>query len=228
MRSIRTTRPTPAFLLALVALMFSMAGTGYAAAQLSGKQIKKRSLPGDRIMKNSVTGAQINESKLTRVPRALLADTSRSADSAKAADTAQTAATAQTATTAETAKAAETSKEAEKALSANLSLDTQRLGGRTPGEYLRSSRTVRQSALVNIAVDSGAETTATCAPGEVAVSGGGAWYLQGTNTTIGSATISATLPVVNAQGVMTGWRAEGKNTSAAVRDFRAFVVCAAG
>jgi hypothetical protein len=223
--TIRNTRVTPAFLLALVALLFSMAGTGYAAAQLSGKQIKKRSLPADRVVKNSLTGVQINESKLTRVPRALLADTSKAADTAKSAATAQSAITAQSATTAESAKTSET---ATKALSSDSALDAERLGGRTPGEYMRSSRTVRQSAVVNVAINNGAETTASCAAGEVPVSGGGAWYIAGTNTTIGSATLSSSLPIVNGAGVMTGWRAEGKNTSGAVRDFRAFVVCAAG
>lgn len=221
MRSITTARPTPAFVLALVALLFSMAGTGYAAAQLSGKQLKKRSVPADRVMNNTLTGTQIKESKLGIVPlssRALLADTARSADTAKtalAAETARAAETAKTATTAETAK------------TADKALDADRLGGREPGEYLRSVRVVRSVVSTNIAAGNGAELTASCAAGEHPISGGGAWYITGTTTTIGSGTLSTDIPVTTAQGVMTGWRAEGKNTSPVARDFRAFVVCAA-
>jgi len=224
MRSISSARPTPAFVLALVALLCSMAGTGYAAAQLSGKQLKKRSVPADRVMNNTLTGTQIKESKLGIVPlsnRALLADLAKAAETAKAADTAKTADTATTAESAKTALTAETAKTADK------TLDAEKLGGRAPTEYLRSVRTVRSTLISNVAVNNGAELSASCAANEVAISGGGAWYIAGTDTTVGSGTLSSLLPVVNAQGVMTGYRAEGKNTSTVARDFRAFVVCTA-
>jgi hypothetical protein len=190
--------------LALVALVFAMAGTGYAAATISGKSIKKRSVPANRVKPNALTGRQINESRLDPVPAALAALT---ADKATTADTATTAQTAESAQTA--AKAA----------------DADQLGGRAPSAYLLSQRTLRIKLVTNVAVNNGAEATADCLPGEVALAGGGAWYLLNTDTTIGSATLSTSAPLFDNQGEFTSWRAEGKNTSAAARDFRAWVVC---
>lgn len=209
----RTSRPTPAFLLALVALVFSMAGTGYAASQISGNIVKKRTLPGNRVAVNALTGAEIKESTLGLVPRATAAF---SADSAALADTATTAKSADKASTAETATTADKAKDAD------------RLGGLAPTDYLKSAKTVRVVNADNIAVNNGAEETAFCNPGEVAISGGAGWYILGTQTTIGSATLSTLIPVTDAATGKQGFRGEGKNTSAVARDFKVFVTCLAG
>jgi hypothetical protein len=63
-------KPSPAFILALIALFVAMGGTVYAGSKLSGKTIKKSSLPGNRVKKNSLTGRQVNEGSLATVPRA--------------------------------------------------------------------------------------------------------------------------------------------------------------
>jgi hypothetical protein len=199
-------RPTPSFVLALVALVFAMAGTGYAAATINGKSVKKRSLPANRVKTNSLSTTQIDESRLDPVPAA---QTALTADTAKTADTATSAQTAESAQTA--AKAA----------------DADKLGGKDPSAYVHSDTTLRIKLVANVAVNNGAEGSADCLPGEVALSGGGAWYIAGTDTTIGSATLSTSAPILDAQGKFTSWRAEGKNTSTAARDFRAWVVCAA-
>jgi hypothetical protein len=57
--------------LAIIALVAALAGTGYAASgAISGKQIKKRSEPGNRFKKNTITGKEVKEKKLGQVPKA--------------------------------------------------------------------------------------------------------------------------------------------------------------
>ena len=69
---------------ACLALFIALGGTVYAAGQISGKQIKKNSLPGNRIKPktipanrvkpNSLSGKQINEATLTGISAAALAE----------------------------------------------------------------------------------------------------------------------------------------------------------
>jgi hypothetical protein len=205
MRSFTITRPTPSMLVALLALVMAMAGTGYAAVTISGKSLKKRSVPANRVIPNALGGRQINESKLDPVPAALQA---ANADKAKTADSATTADTANTAQTAQTAA------------------DANKLDGKSSSAFMASKRVLRSSLANDIATGSGAETTASCLANETAVAGGGAWYVNNTLVTVGSgSTIASTLPIVT-NGEFTGWRAEGRNDSGATRDFRAWVVCA--
>src|SRR5690349_15785228 len=100
MRSTSISRPTPSMIVAIVALVMALGGTSYAAATLSGKSIKKRSVPADRIVSNALTGSQINEGRLGIVP---LSNLAKFADQAKAADTAKSAMSAGTAKSADTA-----------------------------------------------------------------------------------------------------------------------------
>lgn len=70
--------------IACLALFIALGGSVYAAGQISGKQIKKNSLPGNRIKPktipsnrikpNSLSGKQINEATLTGVSAAALAE----------------------------------------------------------------------------------------------------------------------------------------------------------
>jgi hypothetical protein len=210
-RSISISRPTPAFVLAFIALLCALAGTGYAAATISGKSIKKRSVPANRVVPNALGGKQVNESRLGEVPAAV------QAQSALTAETANSAAKAETADSATTAQTA---------AKADLATDSEQLGGRAPSAYLRSKPVARIALSINIAAGNGVEDTASCLSGEVAVGGGGAFYIAGTDTTVGSATLSTSAPLLDAEGTPVAWRAEGKNTSPVPRDFRAWVVCA--
>jgi hypothetical protein len=63
-------RPTPAFVIATGALVVALGGTSYAAAKISGRDIKKHSIAGNRMKANTLTGKQIKESKLGTVPKA--------------------------------------------------------------------------------------------------------------------------------------------------------------
>ena len=50
---------------ACLALFIALGGSVYAAGKISGKQIKRSSLPGNRIKPNSLTGAQVQANSLT-------------------------------------------------------------------------------------------------------------------------------------------------------------------
>lgn len=65
MRRLLNTRPSPAMVVALLALFVALGGSGYAAVQL-----KNGSVPGKKLKRNSVTGKQVKESTLKTVPQA--------------------------------------------------------------------------------------------------------------------------------------------------------------
>jgi hypothetical protein len=91
----RIPRPSPAMVVAILALFVAMGGTVYAASTISGKAVKKNSLPGNRIKKktvtgnrlknNTVTGTQVDEATLGKVPSAATADTATTATTATTA-----------------------------------------------------------------------------------------------------------------------------------------------
>lgn len=106
--------PSPALVVAAVALFVALGGTVFAAAKINGKAIKVKSLPGNRLKPRSVpanrlkpgvlgalsgstgstaqiTGAEINELTLGQVPEAAHAETAGRAQSAVEAETAQNA-----------------------------------------------------------------------------------------------------------------------------------------
>jgi microcystin-dependent protein len=114
--------PSPALVLAGLALFVALGGTVYAAkkGRLDGKAVKVKSLPGNRVKPHSiptnrlnasvlkklasvqsgqVTGAEINELTLAQVPEAAHAT---EADTAKSATDAQTALSAVNAVNAQT------------------------------------------------------------------------------------------------------------------------------
>ena len=72
----RLSRPSPALIVAIIALIVSMGGTGYAAFTLPNnsvgtKQLKNGSVTAAKVKRHSLTGAQINLKKLGTVPAAL-------------------------------------------------------------------------------------------------------------------------------------------------------------
>ncbi len=110
----RCLRPSPAVLIALLALVLSVAGpalardaSGFAARVISGRTIKQHSISGIRLKNNTLTGLQINEAKLGPVPTAANAVTAQSATSALNAVNAASAGTAATAGSATTAARAD-------------------------------------------------------------------------------------------------------------------------
>lgn len=91
-------RPSPALVIALIALFVAMGGSGYAAVKLNGKNLKNKSIAGSKLKNKTITGGklknntlggtQVNESKLGKVPSAAKADTATSATTAGSAGSA--------------------------------------------------------------------------------------------------------------------------------------------
>lgn len=108
----RVERPSPAMVVALLALFVAASGTTYAAVKINGKDLVNKSVAGKKLKPDTVKGKQVNEAKLGQVPSAAAADTAASAETANTADTATTATMATNAT---------------------------QLGGLGPGAFLRSA-----------------------------------------------------------------------------------------
>ncbi len=107
-------RPSPALIVACIALFAALGGTVYAAGRIDGKNIKLKSMPGNRLApgsvagdrlkpgtitgsrlaRDSITGSQVDAATLSQVPSAVHAD---NADSARDAETALNAVNAITA-----------------------------------------------------------------------------------------------------------------------------------
>ena len=83
-------RPSPAMVVACLALGLALGGTSYAAVKLpknsvGAKQLKKNAVTspkikanavtGAKVKSNAITGADVNESSLGKVPAAVAADT---------------------------------------------------------------------------------------------------------------------------------------------------------
>jgi hypothetical protein len=83
--------PSPAMIVACIALAIALGGTSYAAIRLPAgsvgtKQLKRGAVTGVKVKRNALGGLQINEARLARVPRATLADRASDATTADTAD----------------------------------------------------------------------------------------------------------------------------------------------
>ena len=70
MRRALRSRPSPAMVVALLALFVALGGSGYAAVQINGKTIKNATIAGKKLKRNTVTGRQVRESTLGTVANA--------------------------------------------------------------------------------------------------------------------------------------------------------------
>lgn len=73
MRTLLSRRPSPAMVVAMIALVVALAGTAYAAQTINGGAIKKQTIGGGKLKKDTLTGFQINNNKLGTVPFAQVA-----------------------------------------------------------------------------------------------------------------------------------------------------------
>jgi hypothetical protein len=111
MRRLLLHRPSPAMVVALIALFVAMGGGAYAAFKLpknsvgarqlkksavTGPKIKANAVSGSKVANNSLTGSDIRESSLGKVPSAVSADNAGHASSADNATNASNAANAGT------------------------------------------------------------------------------------------------------------------------------------
>ena len=70
MRTLQSRRPSPAMVVAVVALVVALAGTAYAAQSINGGAIKKQTIGAGKLKHKTLTGYQINTNKLGVVPAA--------------------------------------------------------------------------------------------------------------------------------------------------------------
>src|SRR3954447_26916035 len=63
-------RPSPAMIVAVIALVVALAGTAYAAQTINGGAIKKQTIGAGKLKHKTLTGYQINTNKLGIVPSA--------------------------------------------------------------------------------------------------------------------------------------------------------------
>src|SRR4051794_39724896 len=73
MNKLSSKRPSPAMVVAVIALIVALAGTAYAAQRINGGAIIKQSIGGGKLKKKTLTGFQINTNKLGAVPFAKVA-----------------------------------------------------------------------------------------------------------------------------------------------------------
>ena len=83
----RLTRPSPALVIAMLALFAALTGSSYAepiraglSGMIGGKSIKKRAIGPKHIKRNIITGAHVREPRLGKVPTAGEADDAKTLD----------------------------------------------------------------------------------------------------------------------------------------------------
>ena len=77
MNELWSRRPSPAMVVAVIALIVALAGTAYAAQTINGGAIKKQTIGGGKLKPKTLTGFQVNVNKLGTVPFAKVATASR-------------------------------------------------------------------------------------------------------------------------------------------------------
>jgi hypothetical protein len=70
MKTFKERRPSPAMVVAILALIVALGGTAYAAQSINGGSIKKQTIGGGKLKQKTLTGYQINLNKLGAVPLA--------------------------------------------------------------------------------------------------------------------------------------------------------------
>ncbi|HEV2858403.1 MAG TPA: hypothetical protein VGW80_08380 [Solirubrobacterales bacterium] len=73
MNKLWSKRPSPAMVVAVIALIVALAGTAYAAQKINGNLIEKQTIGAGKLKKKTLTGFQINTNKLGAVPFAKVA-----------------------------------------------------------------------------------------------------------------------------------------------------------
>jgi hypothetical protein len=79
-------RPSPAMIVALIALFVALGGTAFAVQQINGSALKNRSVSHVKLQKSTITRAELNLKALGTLPKAAVANKATSATSATSAD----------------------------------------------------------------------------------------------------------------------------------------------
>jgi hypothetical protein len=70
MSTLKSKRPSPAMVVAIIALIAALGGTAYAAQSINGGSIQKQSIGAGKLKHKTLTGYQINTNKLGVLPSA--------------------------------------------------------------------------------------------------------------------------------------------------------------
>jgi hypothetical protein len=211
--SITRFRPTPAFVLAIVALMVALGGSAVAAGlvpnsvkskHIANGQVKKQDLAassvrGDKVLDSSLTGVDLQDGS---VGAADVQDGSLESTDVK--DGSLTGADVQD----------------DSLTGADIQEGT--LGLMSNQVRYVSNTTANQPNGV------GATISVNCPANEKAIGGGAAWLLPGTNSpTALEAPITASMPIPATAGVndATGWTAAGRNLTTVDRQLRVYAIC---
>jgi hypothetical protein len=203
MTTIRRFQPTPAFVLALIALVVAMSGTAVAVTALAPNSVKSKHIVDGQVKakdlgSNSVRGPKVQDASLTGAD---VAD-----GSLAGADV------------------------TDGSLAGEDIQDDSLTGADVNESTLQGVMASRVRMVISQGPPQqfGAERVASCAGNEKAIGGGAAWVLAGTNSpTQLEAFVTAAMPDPSIPGAdeATGWRAAGRNISGFDRAFRVYAVC---
>lgn len=154
MKRISHCRPSAVFVVSVIALVMTSAGTAIATSKLinGDKLIEKGSLSGNRLRKGTITGAQIKLRTLGKVLRARNADHAATASNATTASTALHAVNAGNAIT------------ATNAVNATNAVDATKLAGQPASDYLSSASRIGTNGIIKTSVSATDPSPATAVP----------------------------------------------------------------
>ena len=213
MTTIRRFQPTPAFVLALIALVVAMSGTAVAVTAIAPNSVKSKHIVNGQVKvkdlaADSVRGPKVQDASLSGAD---VADASLAG--ADVADESLAGADVQNGSL--------TGEDVQDDSLTGADVNESTLQG------VMASR-VRMVSTQGAPTQFGQEFVANCAPSEKAIGGGGAWIQPATGTpTQLEAPITASMPdpAIPAADGATGWRAAGRNLSGNDRIFRVYAVC---
>lgn len=223
MTTIRRFQPTPAFVLALIALVVAMSGTAVAVTALAPNSVKSKHIVNGQVKAkdlgpNSVRGPKVQDASLTAAD---VADGSLAGADVTDGSLASADVTDESLTSGDVQNGSLTGEDVQDDSLTGTDVNESTLQG------VMASR-VRMVISQGPPQQFGAERVASCAANEKAIGGGAAWLLAGTNSpTQLEAFVTASMPDPAIPGAdeATGWRAAGRNISGLDRAFRVYAVC---
>lgn len=233
MTTIRRFQPTPAFVVAIVALVVSMSGTAVAVTALAPNSVKSKHIANGQVKakdlgSDSVRGAKVQDASLTGAD---VADGSLAGADVTDGSLAGADVTDESLSGGDVQDGSLAGADVQDGSLTGADVQDDSLTGADVNEStlqgVMASR-VRMVISQGIPQQFGAERVASCAPTEKAIGGGAVWLQPGTNSpTQLEAPITASMPeaAVPAADEATGWRGAGRNLSGVDRVFRVYAVC---
>lgn len=223
MTTIHRFQPTPAFVVAIIALVVSMSGTAVAVTALAPNSVKSKHIVNGQVKAkdlgaDSVRGAKVQDASLTGAD---VADGSLAGADVTDGSLAGADVTDESLAGTDVQDGSLTGADVQDNSLTGADVNESTLQG------VMASR-VRMVVTQGLPTQGGQEFVASCAPSEKAIGGGGAWIQAATGTpTQLEAPITASMPepAIPAADSATGWRAAGRNLSGQDRIFRVYAVC---